>query len=1231
MRKTTFFTLFLGLILLLTAALPCRSAVAGETSLSLWGDQGDYIVGNQQLFFTADNNNTFTVTKNFNNGVSLLFHTPDYSHWWQLDFAAPYNNPLTQGSYPGAKIYPYNLAGDPGLALYGDDRACDSNGTFQVKQVVYGAGETIESFWATFEQHCVGSGPGAYGEFRFNADITADSVVVAAPLTVSIPRAYNFSFDVSATSGDNLPIALTATELPAGAAFVDNGDNTGSFFWTPAFDQGGQYTIAFRGENGSGLGDTAMTVVTVTGPTSLSLVGQPGDYIIGEQHLFYTPADGFFMIRQIASGILVSFDFTAGGWDLGFAAGNYQPLSVGLYNDATQFPYQGSGPGLDVSGDGRGCNSLTGSFEVKQIVYGAGDAIDKFWATFEQHCEGSMPAAFGEILFNADAVMLKISKAGNGHGSVSSTALGIDCGRICARAATQGSVIDLQAVADSDSVFTGWSGDPDCVDPQITLDVDKFCTATFTLKAYSVTIQKTGSGAGTVLSTPAVVDCGATCAATVNAGTLSLTAKPAFDSVFIGWSGGACNGAGTCVFTVAADTTVTAEFSPGVPLSVVKTGTGDGSVTSTPGGINCGATCARAFTPGTAVTLTATPFFGSFFVGWSGGACSGTGTCTVALTSATQVTADFVQEVQISVAKSGSGSGTVTSSPAGIDCGTTCSANLSGSVTLTATPAADSVFVGWSGGGCSGTGPCTVTVDGAVQVTASFQRVEILTIELPATGFGRVIGSGGIDCTGFCQVPVAVGTVVTLQALPAPGFVLTSWYGDFCSGPTSGATSPTCTFTFIRSSFVTAYFNKPFVIAVTKIGSGSGTVRTNPVAIDCGEVCSMRVDGTSPVVLVPTPSQDSIFTGWGGDECRGMGDCILNNVSAHHRITANFALKANLWIHLGGTGFRTATVKVSSGTDCTADCSQDLAIGTPVTLNAVPGPGSVFLGWSGDGSNDACSGTTPSCSFIFTGNESVAAYFGIPFTISLAKTGGGSGTVTSLPAGINCGSACSMTLNAPRSVAVFASTAPDSIFMGWSGGGCSGTDYCLFDANTDTTITAAFALKTFNLSVAKSGTGTGSVTSLSGAINCGLACSATANVGTSFSLTASPSFDSLFIGWSGACSGTGACTVTMNSDAAVTANFSKRLTLSSPNGGEVWIKGTKHPITWTSLGVTGKVKVDYSGDGGTTWTNIISPTGNDGRQDWKVNKPATTQARMRVCTTTAPIICDMGDGNFTIQ
>ena len=74
------------------------------------------------------------------------------------------------------------------------------------------------------------------------------------------------------------------------------------------------------------------------------------------------------------------------------------------------------------------------------------------------------------------------------------------------------------------------------------------------------------------------------------------------------------------------------------------------------------------------------------------------------------------------ISKSGTGSGTVMSNPAGIDCGSTCKVSFAEgtSVTLTADPSSGSVFTGWSGDGCSGTGPCTIIFNSNKTIDASF-------------------------------------------------------------------------------------------------------------------------------------------------------------------------------------------------------------------------------------------------------------------------------------------------------------------------------------------------------------------------------------------------------------------------------------------------------------------------------------------------------------------------------
>jgi uncharacterized repeat protein (TIGR01451 family) len=252
---------------------------------------------------------------------------------------------------------------------------------------------------------------------------------------------------------------------------------------------------------------------------------------------------------------------------------------------------------------------------------------------------------------------------------------------------------------------------------------------------FTLSVAKAGTGAGTVTSNAGGINCGATCSAMFGAGTaVSLTAAAADGSTFAGWSGD-CSGTDTCTLAMDRDRTATAVFTP-VPvaprtLAVGRAGNGGGSVLLVyPGGAtDCPSACMRDFADGTQVTLTPTASAGSTFTGWTGD-CSGTGGCRLTMDQNHSTTAVFALipvapgTTSLTVGRSGRGAGSVSSSPAGIDCGSACTHEfeLGTVVKLTAVAAAGSAFAGWSGA-CSGNVACTVTLDAAKTVTATFNQV----------------------------------------------------------------------------------------------------------------------------------------------------------------------------------------------------------------------------------------------------------------------------------------------------------------------------------------------------------------------------------------------------------------------------------------------------------------------------------------------------------------------------
>ena len=163
---------------------------------------------------------------------------------------------------------------------------------------------------------------------------------------------------------------------------------------------------------------------------------------------------------------------------------------------------------------------------------------------------------------------VSVTLAGTGTGTVQSTPAGIDCGSTCTADFNSGDSITLTPTPDGGSVFTGWTGDcsgtGNC---DLTMDGAKNATATFDVPGqHQLTYAKAGTGGGHVTSTPAGIDCTASCSAAFDAGTVTLHAAPNGLSTFTGWTGD-CTGTGDCALDLTADQTATATYAPKVPVN----------------------------------------------------------------------------------------------------------------------------------------------------------------------------------------------------------------------------------------------------------------------------------------------------------------------------------------------------------------------------------------------------------------------------------------------------------------------------------------------------------------------------------------------------------------------------------------------------------------------------------------------------------------------------------------
>ncbi len=228
------------------------------------------------------------------------------------------------------------------------------------------------------------------------------------------------------------------------------------------------------------------------------------------------------------------------------------------------------------------------------------------------------------------------------------------------------------------------------------------------------------------------------------------------------------------------------------------------------------------------------------------------------------------------------------------------------SVTLTAAPATGYVFTGW-GGACAGTSPvCTVTMDGAKNVTASF------SLDKPAapTGLSGVPGNGtaGISWTasqepGITGYKVYHGSTSGNYATPdqvgtTPAHVISGLmngvtYYIAVSALKNGVEGP-------KSAEITV--TPGISLSVTVIGTGGGTVSSSPSGISCldGTGCS-AIFSAVPVILIATPSAGWVFDGWSG-ACAGIGDCTVSQYGPV-AVTATFKKTLPVKLTTGTTSY----------------------------------------------------------------------------------------------------------------------------------------------------------------------------------------------------------------------------------------------------------------------------------------------------------------------------------------
>jgi hypothetical protein len=368
-----------------------------------WSDPGD-AVGLGGRYFAAAPEGEFTVGGQ--KETARLIANWD-GHVGDVTLVAPQGELLAIGEYRDGARAPFQSPGQPGLNARIDNRHCAGALTsFDVREIRVGEAGEVTAFWATFEQHCDGVLPGLRGEIVYDVDI---ALLVQAPQYLFSVVSHPVSFAVTVIDAQGDPVSLEAGNLPPGATFMDNGDNTGLFNWPSGALLPDTFVVAVTATDGSGYSSTSTTEIRIGGPDFVAFEGDSGDFVTGGNRYLFNEGNASF--ERWSSGYgAVSVRPTSfyDQFHLAFAA----PMPWGLTPGRFVADLRPNPAAIGLSGNSRGCNFSRGSFDVRQIEYGPNGEVERFWAVFERVCmDVGETWTRGEVRLNADTSLYVLPPA----------------------------------------------------------------------------------------------------------------------------------------------------------------------------------------------------------------------------------------------------------------------------------------------------------------------------------------------------------------------------------------------------------------------------------------------------------------------------------------------------------------------------------------------------------------------------------------------------------------------------------------------------------------------------------------------------------------------------------------------------------------------------------------------------------------------------------------------------
>ncbi|MEM2262304.1 MAG: hypothetical protein QXK24_07625, partial [Ignisphaera sp.] len=485
-----------------------------------------------------------------------------------------------------------------------------------------------------------------------------------------------------------------------------------------------------------------------------------------------------------------------------------------------------------------------------------------------------------------------------------------------------GTRIKLTAVADNIVYrFSRWDGDLKWMGSNnpaiIIMDGDKTVTAIFTKIEYTLTINISPTGCGSV---------------NVNktkpyyyGDIIELTANPNVGWSFSHWMGDLTGSQNPTTIVINGNKKVTAVFTQ-CQYNLTITIVGKGNVTIEP--------YKTAYTYGENVTLTAIANSGWMFISWSGDASGSENSITIIMNSNKSVVANFIPEEGYTLIVNVTGNGIVNKNP-------NYTTYIYGeNVTLTAIPDPGWKFVGWSGDITGNKNPCSVVMNSNKTVYAIFiQEQYVLTVNIEGLGNVTKIPD---------QLTYIYGTQVQLSASADAGWIFIRWSGDIESvnNPVS--------FEITGNMTITAHFAlKHFTINASVEGVGGTIEPSGVIMIAYGENITFTIE--------PNVGYHILKVLVDGEDIGPISQYTFYSVNMNHSITAFFAPnKYTLAVNVSPEGSGSVTLN-NTGPYCYGDA---------VLLIAEPNDGWIFSHWSGD-----ASGTNNSITIIIDGNKSLTAVF----------------------------------------------------------------------------------------------------------------------------------------------------------------------------------------------------------------------------------------------------------------